>query len=113
MISGGKHTGVFSKHTTFQPNESMLEAYLDARSKFLLTQQLTDLAKGADGTFRPETDLYITTKTETSIPKTKAASNDSNAERIQTVTQSCVSIITDAGHGSGFLISANGKVMTA
>jgi S1-C subfamily serine protease len=91
----------------------LLQAYADALEQYLLTGQLAKLVNEAKGSAGPTTETNPATAEVTTLPKVKVPAYESSSEMIQSATQSCVTILTDAGHGSGFIVSENGMVITA
>ena len=88
-------------------------AFEDALVNFLQESRLVELVNNAEKpTFEglSEPDSTISSRT---LKKVELPEFDNNSDMIARVNESCVTIITDGGHGSGFVISNEGLVLTA
>lgn len=88
-----------------------LAAYEDALIAFLHEGQFIELLKSEKATPFPETANSAATVTE--VKKVDNPAFKNLGEMIRYADRSCVTVITDAGHGSGVIISSQGHVISA
>lgn len=111
-----KSEGHTSTKVNGTPDEGLLaEAYGDALYAFLGKGKLYEAVKaaGTASTVEVAVDEEQPTPATMAIPKLKPQKFETHPEMIQYSTQGCVTISTDAGHGSGVLISEDGYILTA
>ena len=90
-----------------------LFAFEDALVKFLNNGKFVDLVKEAkDSRFKPEKTALIEGEV-VKINRPTIPQFENISELIKHANQSCVTIITDGGHGSGAIIDEEGYVLSA
>jgi S1-C subfamily serine protease len=98
------------------PSDGVLvSAYGDALTAFIAQGKLFELinSAGTSSVANLPSGEGTETDVKTSIPLVKISKFETNPEMIQYATQAAVTIATDAGHGSGVLVSEDGYVLTA
>ncbi len=116
VVLRGSSAASIKQRFNGDPSDGVLvNAYGDALTAFIAQGKLFELIQSA-GTASvsnlPSGD-DTQTATKTSIPKVKIEQFESNPEMVQYATQAAVTIATDAGHGSGVLVSEDGYIITA
>ncbi|MBP6640593.1 MAG: trypsin-like peptidase domain-containing protein [Bacteroidia bacterium] len=115
VVLKGTSNGVEKKKYNASEDEGVLvDAYGDALYSFIAQGKLFELIKNAGTANVVAAEQGDSpTATATTIPTIKLQKFENSPEMVQYSTQSCVTISTDAGHGSGALISEDGYVLTA
>ena len=92
---------------------SLVDVYGLALVEFLRDGKLCELVNSsADESVSIKTQDSLS-RTRVHLPKKTIPAFESSSAMIQAVTPACVTISTDAGHGSGVLVSENGLILTA
>jgi len=108
-------TGISHTRSSSNSAADNLAAFEDALIRFLETNRLTDLMKssldGGISSFSEKDTTQTTVALKLNPVKLPAFKNFS--ELVKIVSPSCVTIITDGGHGSGAIIDERGYILTA
>ncbi len=98
---------------TYPERGGILEAYESALIRFLQNNKLAEIvnaSKSASIVVVEDADSAIV---KTVLPKITSTTFATSSEMIQAATPACVTIQTEAGHGSGVIVSTSGHVLTA
>lgn len=110
-ISDGREK---KKYHGSSEESALVDAYGDALYNFIAKGTLYELIKNAGTANVVAVEKGDSATTDlTKIPAIKLQKFENSPEMIQYSTQGCVTISTDAGHGSGALITEDGYILTA
>ena len=115
VVLKGESKGIDeSKYASESSSGPLLAAYGDALTNFLKSGSLYEMVKGsAQEPTSAKTDAPDSTVATTLVRSITLPAFENSPAMIQYATQSCVTISTDAGHGSGVIISDKGLILTA
>lgn len=108
------NTGISHTRTSYGSRADNLMAFENSLIDFLRNGKLNDLIKNTK-----ESDLIIknelndSLKQSVTISKIKLPVFHNFSELVKLVNPSCVTIVTDGGHGSGVVIDSKGHILTA
>jgi S1-C subfamily serine protease len=94
-------------------NAVLLSAYEIALGEFLMDGKFAELVNKTKASDPLPNMEIVGVETSTKIPQVPKLVFESSSEMIQAATLACVTIETDAGHGSGVLMSSTGLILTA
>ena len=113
IIYSYKSNGVIRQREYYSRSgkNSALEAFELALIDFIQNSEFHSLITSEASVEHNENNTEV--ETETIIVRTKLPDFSKLSEMIQYTSLSCVTVITDAGHGSGAIISTDGYIVTA
>lgn len=117
VVLKGTSVGTESNLYKGTDEQVLVEAFGNALYGFLAKKTLYELVKSAGTASTIEAEKPVEAEAEkvvqTSLKKVTLPKFESGPEMLQYATQACVTVSTDAGHGSGVLISDDGYILTA
>ncbi len=98
----------------YNDNKNLMMAFENTLIDLLNDVKFIELIKNSENknsSIVQNTDLASTEKIQLNLVKTPAFKTSS--EMIKHTSESCVTIVTDAGHGSGVIVDSRGYIITA
>lgn len=98
----------------YNDNKNLMMAFENTLIDMLNDAKFIELIKNSNTTnVSKGLNVNIDSKEEIQVNAVKTPEFKSNSEMIKHTSESCVTIITDAGHGSGVIVDTRGYILTA